>query len=610
MPQFREWMNLKELKLCFSILRPSDRYKLIAVGLASMVLGLLDIFAVMLFGLIGSLTVSNLSSTQIGSTTSIVLNLFGLKDARLQTQVAILGLVVALLLLCKSYASLMISQRIIRFLSFKSASTSVSLLEFNFSQDLSLAKSHTNQKTIFALTHGVQTIIVNVIGGIVFLLTDLSLLALFSIGLLFVDVSVAVTTFCLFSIAGFLLGKRVNQTSIILGEQSSRMGIVSNQLIERMLLCYRELVVRDRQRDLAKKIANTRFDIASAGARLSFMGNFSKYILEITLILGGLLIAAIQFYLNSASEAIAVISVFLMSSTRIVPAVLRAQTGIAQVKASLGAAKPTLDLVKALNAKSKDSGSIIGTRKTKTTTSFLHANFNPIIEIDSLNFSYPDSKKSSVSNISLSIQQGEFLAITGPSGAGKSTLLDLMLGLNAPTSGRITISGVSPREVFLTWPGAVSYVPQDVFIFDGTFKENVCLDLDEEFVPDVDVEQILISLGLEELLQQRGGIHSLVGDRGANLSGGQRQRLGIARALITKPKLIVFDEATSSLDAESEDLVVRHLDVVRSRATLVVVAHRLSTVKNADRIVYLEEGRITAEGSWKTMSTVLPRIFV
>lgn len=610
MPQFREWMNLEELKLCFSILRPSDRYKLITVGLASMVLGLLDIFAVMLFGLIGSLTVSNLSSTQIGNTTSIVLNLFGLNDARLQTQVAILGLVVAFLLLCKSYASLMISQRIIRFLSFKSASTSVSLLEFNFSQDLSMAKSYTNQKTIFALTHGVQTIIVNVIGGIVFLLTDLSLLALFSIGLLFVDVSVAVTTFCLFSIAGFLLGKRVNQTSMILGEQSSRMGIVSNQLIERMLLCYRELVVRDRQRDLAKKIANMRFDIASAGARLSFMGNFSKYILEITLILGGLLIAAIQFYLNSATEAIAVISIFLMSSTRIVPAVLRAQTGIAQVKASLGAAKPTLDLVKALNAKSKDSGSIIGTRKTQTTTSFLHTNFNPIIEIDNLNFSYPDSKKSSVSNISLSIQQGEFLAITGPSGAGKSTLLDLMLGLNAPTSGRITISGVSPREAFLTWPGAVSYVPQDVFIFDGTFKENVCLDLDEEFVPDVDVEQILISLGLKALLQQRGGIHSLVGDRGANLSGGQRQRLGIARALITKPKLIVFDEATSSLDGESEELVVRYLDVARSRATLVVVAHRLSTVKNADRIVYLEEGRITAEGSWKTMSTSLPEIFV
>jgi ABC-type multidrug transport system fused ATPase/permease subunit len=574
-----------------------------------MALGLLDIFAVMLFGLIGSLTVSNLSSQQIGNTTAKVIDILSLEEFKLQTQVAVLGSIVAVLLLCKSYITLAISQRIVKFLSFKSAATSVKLLQFNFSQDLTLARNFTNQKTIFALTHGVQTIIVNVVGGFVFLITDLSLLILFGIGLILVDISVAITTILLFSFAGVLLGRRINNASMKLGEESSTAGIISNQLIERMIFCYRELVIRNEQKELATRIANLRYDIARAGAKLSFMGNFSKYILEITLIIGGLAVAAVQFYLNSATEAITVISVFLMSSTRIVPAVLRAQTGIAQIKASLGAARPTLELVKRINAQSSSDTSSIGKSESVKNWEMDYIGFDAKVEFERVFFNYPENEKSVLSDINLSIRKGEFLAVAGPSGAGKSTLLDLMLGLNKPTTGKVFISERIPRDAFLQWPGAVAYVPQEVFIFDGTFKENICLTKNQNLVSDDDVESILISLGLEDLLQQRGGIHSNIGDRGVNLSGGQRQRIGIARALITKPKLIVFDEATSSLDSESEELVVQYVDNLRNEATLIVVAHRLSTIKQADRIIYIEDGKITAEGSWKDLSKALPEIF-
>jgi ABC-type multidrug transport system fused ATPase/permease subunit len=596
----------KEVLESFSVLEHKDKLKLVLIGGANTLLGLLDIIAVLLFGLIGSLTVSNLSSQSISGATNWLINAMGLNNASIQLQVATLGFIVAFLLLSKSYISLLISRKIISFLSFRSAATSMKLLDFNFSQDLIKFRAETNQKTIYALTHGVQTVIVNVVGGIVFLIGDLSLLVFFAFGLFAVDFSVAITSLILFSTVGVFLGKRTNRVSAKLGEDSARLGIISNQLLEKMYFCYRELVVRNVQKVVAGEIGELRFGIAYANARLAFLGNFSKYIMEITLVFGGLALAALQFYLNSASRAVAVISIFLVASTRIVPAVLRAQTGLAQVRASLGVAKPTLELINSLNQSLTEKSYNI--KPAQINDESESRDFSPTVVVDNVSFGYSSKEDYLIKNLSLTISEGQFVAITGPSGAGKTTILDLMLGLHIPTSGQIKLSNTEPRKAFQNWPGAVAYVPQDVFIFDGTLKENVCLGFASEDIADHFVKELLVALGLENLINEVG-IYGQVGDRGSRLSGGQRQRLGIARALLTRPKLLILDEATSSLDAESEKLIGDYLEKMKSKVTVVVVAHRLSTIKNADRILYLKDGTVEIDGTWSQLCISHPHIF-
>ena len=198
------------------------------------------------------------------------------------------------------------------------------------------------------------------------------------------------------------------------------------------------------------------------------------------------------------------------------------------------------------------------------------------------------------------------MAIVGQSGAGKSTLVDLLLGMYEPTSGYIKVSGLPPREAVKTWPGLISYVPQDIAIIDGTIAKNIALqDLDQQ------KNQIRTSLErahlLDDVLAMSNKLNEVVGERGTRLSGGQRQRLGIARALYTNPEMIVFDEATSSLDPITEKSLTDAIYNKKSGVTLIVIAHRLSTVRHADLVILLDQGRLIAKGTFDEVRSFAPK---
>jgi ABC-type multidrug transport system fused ATPase/permease subunit len=202
--------------------------------------------------------------------------------------------------------------------------------------------------------------------------------------------------------------------------------------------------------------------------------------------------------------------------------------------------------------------------------------------------------------LSLQIRPGELVAFVGPSGAGKTTLIDLILGVLNPGSGRVEISGCTPLAAIEKWPGCIGYVPQDVVIFNGTIRENIALGFDSEFVSDVQISEALKVAHLKEFVQSLPeGLDTRVGDRGTKLSGGQRQRLGIARAMYTKPKLLVLDEATSSLDGKTESAISESISELAGNVTVILIAHRLSTVRNADQVVYINEGKIVQTGSFE-----------
>jgi ABC-type bacteriocin/lantibiotic exporter with double-glycine peptidase domain len=293
-----------------------------------------------------------------------------------------------------------------------------------------------------------------------------------------------------------------------------------------------------------------------------------------------------------------VISIFLAASTRIAPAIIRLQQNTIGVRSSLSAAKPTFDLIEEL-------AGINELTKSETVINTKHSGFSPKLDLKSVNFMYSDATETTLSNISLDVDSGKFVAFVGPSGGGKSTLIDLILGLLAPSSGSITISGLTPGDVIRKWPGSIGYVPQDVFIENSTIKENICLGFNPESVPDDLVWQALQLADLSEFVKGlEGQLSYRISDAGKNLSGGQRQRLGIARALLTKPKIVIFDEATSALDAETENRVSESILKLTGECTVIFIAHRLSVVRSADMIYYIDKGKIISQGTFEELRSI------
>ena len=197
--------------------------------------------------------------------------------------------------------------------------------------------------------------------------------------------------------------------------------------------------------------------------------------------------------------------------------------------------------------------------------------------------------------------------MVGPSGAGKTTLVDLILGVLRPDEGEIKLSGHSPSVAIETWPGALAYVPQDVMISNGTVRNNVALGFPiEEATNELVNDALRIGQLIEFVEQLPEGLDTYVGDRGTRISGGQRQRLGIARAMFTKPHFLVLDEATSSLDGETEANISDSIQSMRGLVTVVMIAHRLSSVRHADVVLYLEAGEILASGTFEEVRNKIP----
>jgi ABC-type multidrug transport system fused ATPase/permease subunit len=431
--------------------------------------------------------------------------------------------------------------------------------------------------------------------------SDVSLLVVLAIGLVVVDPTVAISSFLFFMLIAVILHRVMSGRAMRLGTRNSELSIQSNEKIVEVLSSYRESLVRNRRSYYAQQIGKIRFDLANVNAELAFMPNVSKYILETTVVLGALLLSAAQFLLQDAGHAVGTLAIFLAAGTRIAPAILRVQQGLLSIRSSAGSALPTLDLAESLaNIKASEV-------KESETLETEHEGFSGSIDIRDATFTYPGKSEPAISNVSLRVNPGSFVAFVGPSGAGKTTIVDILLGILPPQSGSVQISDVDPMSAITKWPGAIAYVPQDVAIASGSFRENIALGFPIELASD---EAVLTPLQVAHLddfvLSTPHGLDTEVGERGAKVSGGQRQRLGIARALFTKPKLLVLDEATSALDAETESNVSLAISSLRGNTTVVMIAHRLATVRNADLVVYLDQGQALAQGTFDEVRAAVP----
>lgn len=225
--------------------------------------------------------------------------------------------------------------------------------------------------------------------------------------------------------------------------------------------------------------------------------------------------------------------------------------------------------------------------------------FSRRIALEDVVFRYPDAHVNSLDHVSLEIPHGMAVGIIGGSGAGKSTLVDVILGLLAPTVGRVTVDGVDIASNIRGWQNQIGYVPQTIFLCDDTVRRNVAFGIPEDRIDDRAVARALRAAQLDDFVARLpAGVETLVGEQGVRLSGGQRQRIGIARALYRDPQMLVLDEATSALDSETEKTVMEAVNALHGAKTLVIVAHRFSTIANCDRIYSLEHGRVVKRGTY------------
>jgi ABC-type multidrug transport system fused ATPase/permease subunit len=220
--------------------------------------------------------------------------------------------------------------------------------------------------------------------------------------------------------------------------------------------------------------------------------------------------------------------------------------------------------------------------------------FTKSIDIQNISHSYNDSENISLKDISISIKKGERIGIIGKSGAGKSTFIDMILGLLAPMSGTITVDGKSIYKNLNGWQQIIGYVQQDVFLLDDSILKNIVFGVHEENIDHEKLNQVIKEAQLDNMVSSLSkGLHTQLGERGLRLSGGQKQRIGIARALYHKSSVLVFDEATSALDTETENEIMSAISNLKNDQTIIIVAHRLSTLKYCDRIVELSKGSIS-----------------
>jgi ABC-type multidrug transport system fused ATPase/permease subunit len=582
------------------LLDKGDRLKIIWVILLQTSFGFLDLLGVMLIGVIGALAITGVGSGKPGDRVSTFLEFVGLQNYPLQVQVASIGFVAAVLLICKTLFSVYFSRRVLFFLSRRGAAVSARMVSKLLRQSLLTVQSRSLQTSLYAVTSGVTLLTVGILGVFVSLISDISLLVVLLTGLFVVDTVMALGTLIAFSLIAYALWRLMHVRMKNLGFKTADITVQSSETVFEVLTAYREATVRNRKGFYAGLIGKQRLLLANLNAEMQFMPQISKYIIEIAVVVSAVAIAGFQFMVNDASRAVAILSIFLAATTRIAPAVLRVQQGAVSMRGTIAAAQPTLELIREL-----------GWERDETDTwkepDFKYEGFVPKIELESVSFGYPSRDDDVVSRVSLSIPEGSFAGFVGSSGAGKTTLVDLMLGVLEPKSGQVIISGYAPKEAIELFPGAISYIPQDVVVVNGSIRKNVTLGFEEGVIPDEFVWDALKIAHLDDFVNNLPEkLDSSVGDRGTKLSGGQRQRLGIARAMVTKPKLLVLDEATSAMDGELELNIGEAIQEMRGEVTIVMIAHRLSTIRSCDVIFHLSNGVVTGKGRFEELKTLVP----
>ncbi len=408
----------------------------------------------------------------------------------------------------------------------------------------------------------------------------------------------ASATILYFGLVAFALYRVVLRRAVQAGRDNRTYSARAMRLVTEMVHSLKEVTLREKSGEVAEIVLQVRRRASAARANQTFLGAIPRYVLEAGLV-GGLIIGGLIGYLQGGtSAAFTAIALFGVAGFRLVPSLTRFQTIMGQTGANMPFAHQVIEEI-ARGRTYVEAERTGGGQPLPQTASTLR--------LDKVSFTYPGGERPAVRHVSLTLPFGRTLALVGASGSGKSTLVDIVLGLLQPDTGQVLIDDLPLPDVLRAWRSRVGYVPQDVSLFDASVARNVALAWSDEHVDDVRVRRALARAQLLDVIEARpDGIHGKVGERGLNLSGGQRQRLGVARALYTDPLVLVMDEATSALDTSTEAAVTAAIRELQGEVSVIVVAHRLATIRHSEQVCFMRDGELVASGTFEQVVAAEP----
>ena len=571
-------------------------------------LSLLDLAGILAIGFVVTSTAIFLTS---GSDPDRVLEFAGLQIPAVTAQtLPWVSAAVLFLFLAKALFSIILTRKAAFFVATVEARSAKTIADIAFGGDLGDARKRSREEMMYAIQLGSPYAFNTLLNAVNAFVTEAMLFVLVLIGFLFVDPWATLAAVVYFGVIAFVMQYFVGSLMTKAGKIAAEGAVQANTAISDLLSVFRELLVLGKREKYIDGIYKARVAAAESAATQYYLSGMPRYIIEAALLVGVALFVLAQALAGDVVKSAATVGVFLSGGFRLTAALLPLQNALLTINAALPSARTAHAILELARIDEAAAQKKVITKVDSPEILTKAGSNAPIgIELRDVSFSYPDADHPALRNASFQVQPGTQVALMGPSGAGKSTIADLLCSVLTPTSGTLVRTDSSNGPDDFQEQGRVSYVPQRPGLVSGTILENVALAENEE---EVNREQALEALQLANLsdliAELPDGIDTPLGKLQDGLSGGQMQRLGLARALYTKPGLLVMDEATSALDAESEAEIQKALDSMRGKVTVVLIAHRLNTIQHADKVILVEDGEVKDSGTFKELIARNPSV--
>lgn len=418
-----------------------------------------------------------------------------------------------------------------------------------------------------------------------FLITELMTVVMIWLMLLYVDIFVATVVIGILAIIIYIFICKFKVKISEQGEIQNKNIAEYTKWLNQSLGALKETKILCKENYFLNQFIHAYNQYANSVQYYNVISQMPRFFIEALVTIGLLLLIVYKLMIGeNVVQIVSLLGVLSLAAFRLMPSANR----ILNLSTTIRYQTPTfLALKKDLN----DANKLIEIYKENKEVNKI--NFKQEINIKNIMFSYPSNKKYILFNVSFKIPKGKFVGIIGPSGAGKTTFVNILLGLLQPTSGKIIVDGVDVFSNIRGWQANLAYVPQSIYLIDGTIKENIALGVAENEIDEELINKVLHMAELYDFVySQPDNINTNVGERGVKLSGGQRQRIGIARALYQQPEVLILDEATSALDNETEKSITNTILKLKGKITIVAIAHRTSTLEQCDFKVKFKKGSI------------------
>lgn len=578
----------------FSLLTYSQKLKYSCFLVFGMALGFVELLGVLMSTLIGMVLSSQLIDSKLPSEILKILDLLKADTTNSYSGLFKLSTITLALFVFKSCLSLFVSRRLFRFLTTLEKSEMETISGKIFQGRFDQLNKYTKQELADTLSRGLSASFTNLLGQWQVVFSEFFLVALIMFGFLVIDPSFSLVVCSYFAIVFFFINRILHSKVDLINRDLTATRVRLNEAISNSIDLFRDIKVYRGLEFTIKRIVKLADHYSIKYSQDMWMQMIPKYVLELALLGGIFVILGIGSFSPDPRSFFTILLAFMVAGSRLLPSILRIQSAFYTLKGHSHLATKFFEI----NREFHQTGPLLN-----STYSLDIPDFNEKMELEIINYSqvfYAHRGSNFQVFFDFSIPLGKKVAIVGPSGAGKSTLADLLLGIVEPDSGSISIAGIPIKSWLAVHEKRVSYVSQETVLVDGDIFDNVAFGQARELIQVDLVLELLERLNLSELIS-RENVMREPGMGQLALSGGEKQRIGIARAMYNSPELIVMDESTSSLDADSEVLVLKVLDQLDSDVTLLVIAHRLSSIRNFDLLIYVEDGRIIGSGDFESL---------